>query len=138
MPCSIFPNQSFLTKSLNMLYAFLRYYLCNILLELTFCIFPGRFIMHLPKLMTRKYELRYYFLHCAKVELCVKRILKFCDDHYCIHKSVMHFFLDINECIRNTDNCHANALCTNTDGSFQCTCLTGYAGNGVICAGMEP
>ena len=48
----------------------------------------------------------------------------------------MHnFFLDINECTRNTDNCHANALCTNTIGSFQCTCLVGYAGNGVLCAG---
>ena len=54
--------------------------------------------------------------------------------HYC--KRFTHFFSDINECVRNTDNCHANAFCTNTEGSFLCTCLTGYAGNGVLCGGM--
>ena len=27
-------------------------------------------------------------------------------------------------------------MCTNTVGSFQCICRQGYAGNGVICAGM--
>ena len=43
--------------------------------------------------------------------------------------------LDIDECGTNTDNCHADANCTNTKGSFYCTCHTGYSGDGVICEG---
>lgn len=43
--------------------------------------------------------------------------------------------LDTDECKNDMDNCHANALCTNTDGSFNCTCLIGYSGDGVSCEG---
>ena len=32
-------------------------------------------------------------------------------------------------------NCHADANCSNTKGSFHCTCLNGYSGNGVDCVG---
>ena len=39
---------------------------------------------------------------------------------------------DIDEC-GTTDNCDVNATCTNTPGSFTCTCDSGYSGNGVIC-----
>ena len=44
-------------------------------------------------------------------------------------------FLDINECTAGTHNCHADANCTNTKGSFYCTCHTGYSGDGVTCVG---
>ena len=45
-------------------------------------------------------------------------------------------FLDINECAQDEDNnCHANANCTNLDGTFNCTCNKGYSGNGVNCTG---
>ena len=44
-------------------------------------------------------------------------------------------FLDINECEVGTDNCHADATCENTIGSFTCTCNTGYEGDGVTCEG---
>ncbi|KAL0341990.1 UNVERIFIED_CONTAM: Wall-associated receptor kinase-like 2 [Sesamum calycinum] len=37
--------------------------------------------------------------------------------------------LDINECENNI--CHQNAICTNTPGSFYCTCKHGYYGDGV-------
>lgn len=43
--------------------------------------------------------------------------------------------LDTDECKYDLDNCHADAFCTNTDGSFNCTCLIGYSGDGVTCEG---
>lgn len=43
--------------------------------------------------------------------------------------------LDIDECETDTDNCDVNAHCNNTKGSFQCTCNTGYSGDGVVCEG---
>ena len=43
--------------------------------------------------------------------------------------------LDIDECEADTDNCDVNAHCNNTKGSFQCTCNTGYSGDGVVCEG---
>ena len=45
------------------------------------------------------------------------------------------FFADINECEAGKHNCHANADCTNTKGSFECTCNLGYSGDGVNCKG---
>ena len=48
----------------------------------------------------------------------------------------MYTLEDISECILDTDNCHSNALCTNTDGSFICTCADGYKGNGTFCEGI--
>jgi len=42
--------------------------------------------------------------------------------------------IDINECLNG--NCHEQAICENTPGSFSCTCKTGYSGNGINCAGI--
>ena len=44
-------------------------------------------------------------------------------------------FADINECADSTDNCHADALCHNTEGNYTCTCNPGYKGNGALCTG---
>ena len=51
-----------------------------------------------------------------------------------------HFMLpsDIDECLGDTDTCHSNATCTNSIGSYLCTCVTGYTGNGFLCAGTFP
>ena len=35
-----------------------------------------------------------------------------------------------------THNCNMNATCSNTIGSFSCSCNSGYSGNGFACSGM--
>ena len=44
--------------------------------------------------------------------------------------------LDIDEC-DSAGVCHENATCTNTVGSFACTCNDGYAGDGFSCSGKS-
>ncbi|DBB02500.1 hypothetical protein WJX82_002641 [Trebouxia sp. C0006] len=46
--------------------------------------------------------------------------------------------IDINECVRGTDNCAANAACINTQGGFQCQCWLGYTGDGVSSCTASP
>ena len=43
---------------------------------------------------------------------------------------------DIDECSSDVDDCHNDANCTNTAGSFTCLCREGYTGNGTSCSGM--
>ena len=44
-------------------------------------------------------------------------------------------FLDINECIANTNNC--SQVCVNNDGGFTCSCKEGYrlANDRISCEG---
>lgn len=46
-------------------------------------------------------------------------------------------FADVNECADNvTNECdHNAALCTNNEGSYDCSCLSGYVGDGKNCSG---
>ena len=37
---------------------------------------------------------------------------------------------EIDECTASTDNCHAQATCTNLAGTFNCTCVDGFTGDG--------
>ena len=49
----------------------------------------------------------------------------------CINCSL---FVDIDECTRGTHNCHSSlASCTNTVGSFSCSCSNPYIGDGKTC-----
>jgi hypothetical protein len=52
----------------------------------------------------------------------------------CLNIAVL-FFPDIDECILNTDGCVH--ICTNTIGSYTCSCRTGYrlSSNGHSCQG---
>jgi hypothetical protein len=40
---------------------------------------------------------------------------------------------DVNECELGTDDCSADASCSNTAGSFACRCKPGFVGDGVTC-----
>uniref|UniRef100_A0A0G4FVY4 EGF-like domain-containing protein n=1 Tax=Chromera velia CCMP2878 TaxID=1169474 RepID=A0A0G4FVY4_9ALVE len=40
------------------------------------------------------------------------------------------------ECSDGTHNCHANATCTDTAGSFTCACNSGFIGNGTDCTAL--
>jgi MYXO-CTERM domain-containing protein len=40
---------------------------------------------------------------------------------------------DVDECETGVNNCHENAICTNTDGSFECECAEGFVGDGEMC-----
>ena len=46
--------------------------------------------------------------------------------------------LDVDECAMiSTNDCSANADCTNTVGSFNCTCKPGFTGDGNTCSGIN-
>ena len=64
--------------------------------------------------------------------------VKFCPP--CVSSNVtIAFFpllLDINECSTNAHKCDANAFCGNFAGSYNCTCSSGYIGNGTLCTGI--
>ena len=53
----------------------------------------------------------------------------------CVCVCVCVCVIDIDECSSKTDDCSQFATCTNTDGSYECTCLDGYQGNGRRCIG---
>ena len=42
-------------------------------------------------------------------------------------------YSDVNECLSLLHDCHQNATCTNTIGSYGCNCDTGFSGNGKQC-----
>ena len=47
---------------------------------------------------------------------------------------VLFLHADVDECESDAfNNCHENAQCTNTEGSFTCSCNPGYTGDGVNC-----
>ena len=43
----------------------------------------------------------------------------------------------INECELEMHTCHVNANCTDTIGSFMCTCGEGFEGDGITCTGKN-
>lgn len=51
----------------------------------------------------------------------------------------MGFFssTDVDECSAKSTPCDSNADCSNSDGSFSCTCKQGFTGDGRVCQGIE-
>ena len=53
---------------------------------------------------------------------------------HAVCKIELTLYLDVNECVRaEAHNCHSNAVCSDTIGSFECVCQEGYMGDGVNC-----
>ena len=50
--------------------------------------------------------------------------------------TISHYnFADIDECASGAHVCSDVALCLNTPGSYNCSCLDGYDGDGFNCTG---
>ena len=45
---------------------------------------------------------------------------------------------DLDECKARDiySSCDENAVCKNTNGSYECQCKSGFRGNGLICQGV--
>ena len=54
---------------------------------------------------------------------------------YCIPVSAFHIviYTDLDECRSGVDRCSENAICSNTEGSYECTCRNGFIGDGITC-----
>ena len=55
----------------------------------------------------------------------------------CMSSVIFHIFIDIDECAAEIDECHTNAGCTDTVGSYNCACHVGYTGDGFNCTGNK-
>lgn len=57
------------------------------------------------------------------------------DGHTCEpgYELVDNECVDIDECARSTDDCAADALCTNQPGAYSCACNPGFTGDGRTC-----
>ena len=51
--------------------------------------------------------------------------------------TILYLVSDIPECQRGLDDCDSNATCTNTFGSYLCTCDYGFIGDGYTCIGQS-
>ena len=56
---------------------------------------------------------------------------------FCMCIFILPFSVDIDECSEEHNNCSTNGYCTNTIGSYQCSCNIGYLdeGLGYVCTG---
>lgn len=43
---------------------------------------------------------------------------------------------DVDECVETPDICGSETICTNTNGSYICSCKTGYTEKNGTCVGM--
>ena len=56
--------------------------------------------------------------------------------HWCLSTIFLCFVSDIENCEEGLDDCHDNATCINTPGSYYCICDNGFSGDGTNCTGQ--
>ena len=80
---------------------------------------------HLPSLCLYMYIYIYIYIyiHISVIEIYC------CVCHPCKLIAFIIFSLDIDECAIKT-SCHVKASCSNTPGSYKCTCSHGLGGDG--------
>ena len=84
--------------------------------------------MFVPMPVSAKY-LEAVFIVLAKVWSKIRDgVLFYLSEHH------LPMLADIDECVLEVHNCDVNANCTNSAGSFNCSCNMGYSGNGVNCS----
>lgn len=50
---------------------------------------------------------------------------------------LLHFHAGADECNKQTHNCHKNADCVDLLKGFNCSCKSGFSGDGQTCEGNE-
>lgn len=55
--------------------------------------------------------------------------------HQPVNSFLYSLFSDFDECLNSTHDCHTNATCSNTLGSYLCKCEGGFTGDGAACEG---
>ena len=68
--------------------------------------------------------------------ICMDAMVKLMLSNLNCLQYILHCIVDINECNAGTARC--NQICTNTIGSFICSCITGYelTSDQITCVGM--
>ena len=67
--------------------------------------------------------------------LCTEGILR-SFSHHILLKFLINFF-SVDECEKAIHDCHRNADCKNTVGSYECYCKKGFIGNGKYCNDVD-
>ena len=75
------------------------------------------------------------FLHISVFNLCVHQSLLGIDPQNTDLIRLCTTPTDIDECERGSAGCDVNANCSNTEGSYVCSCILGYTGSGLMCTG---
>ena len=77
---------------------------------------------------------RLIYFHSNTHEECSLKTVQIDLQLFC-HIYSFIFVLDADECSTNSHSCDVNAVCSNTRGSYTCTCKAGYTGDGKSCTG---
>ena len=82
------------------------------------------------------------FQHCGKQPEffdVAREMVKACDspifllEDFCKCCVPLYSSTDIDECVSGVHDCHSSASCTNTVGSYKCSCDQPYIGDGKTC-----
>jgi len=68
--------------------------------------------------------------------LCSTYVEGVCKDGYKVDPKDPSQCIDVDEC--SLSKCDANAVCSNTEGSFTCACNIGFSGDGLNCTDIKP